>query len=187
MEYFPRVACAAVPLPPWVRAQGERRTAVVTLGGPCQEKSALNRKAVSGRNTREQALYRLRFPSLCPHYVMSGTDEPLKSWGRFHWLQLKHSRCFVEWVSDWMDGKPCSRFLASLGYLDAQVIYVHRTEWNRFLENTVEWADERTHVTHVNACLSRKQARNPKKTVPWWGFILPLSALWHTLPAVPLG
>lgn len=26
MVCFPRVACAAVPLPPWVRAQGERKT-----------------------------------------------------------------------------------------------------------------------------------------------------------------
>lgn len=86
MEYFPRVACAAVPLPPGLEARGERKTAVVTLGGPCQEKSALNRKAVVAE-TPEQALYRFAIPVSVS--IMSCQElMNLKSWGRFHWLQL---------------------------------------------------------------------------------------------------
>lgn len=45
----------------------------------------------------------------------------------------------------------------------------HGAEASRFLVH-VEWRNERTHVVHVNVCLSLKQALNHKKTVPWRGF-----------------
>ena len=101
---------------------------------------------------------------------MSGSDKSFKSWGQFHWLQLKHSRCFAEWMSDWMDENPCSRCQGLWDYLDAQAVYVPRTDWSRFLGSAGEWPDGCTHITRVNVRLSQKQARSPTKTVPCGGF-----------------
>lgn len=61
------------------------------------------------------------------------------------------------------------RFLEPLEYLDTCTICAHRAEYSRFSVN-VERIHECTHIAHVNVCLSLKQARNRKKTVPWRGF-----------------
>ena len=118
---------------------------------------------------------------------MSGSDRSFKSWGQFHGLQLKRSRCLAEWMSDWMDGNPCSRCQGSLRYLDAQAVYVPRTDWSRFLGIAGEWPDGCTHITRVSVCLSQKQARSPTKTVPWGGFHSSSAGPFGRLVCRPLG